>query len=338
MSLRAGKLPAEALAALLARVDVRDPRVLVGPGIGRDAAVIDLGAGRALVAKTDPITFATRHIGWYAVHVNANDVACMGARPAWFMATALLPEGAGDDAPADIFDQIVSACASLDVTLIGGHTEISPGIDRPIIAGAMLGEAATAEIVSGQGVAPGDAVLLTQSIGIEGAALLATDAGRELAAAGVAADVIARAAGMLFDPGISIVAAARAICETAAPRLLHDPTEGGVATALQEMAVASGATVRVHVDRMRIEPETARICSALEIDPLGLLGSGALLAVVDARDADRIVDALRNVMIPCSVIGGIEEGPPGVIMGTEHRPLPAFERDELARYFSTRNA
>ncbi|MFQ6019121.1 MAG: AIR synthase related protein, partial [Dehalococcoidia bacterium] len=81
-----GKLPHELLAQLLAKVRRRDPRVVVGPTPGEDAAVIDLGQ-RLLVAKSDPITFATDLIGWYAVHVNANDVACMGAKPAWFLAT-----------------------------------------------------------------------------------------------------------------------------------------------------------------------------------------------------------------------------------------------------------
>ncbi len=130
MPLHTGKLPAELLARLLSRVVSRDPRVLLGPTVGEDAALIDLG-DRVLVAKADPVTFATDRIGWYAVHVNANDVACMGARPAWFLATILLPQGAPEALAEDVFAQIEAACEALDITLVGGHTEVTYGLERP---------------------------------------------------------------------------------------------------------------------------------------------------------------------------------------------------------------
>jgi len=120
-----GKLPNELLARLLARLRPRDPRVVLGPAVGRDAAVIDAGGERLLVAKTDPVTFASDHIGWYTVHVNANDIACMGARPAWFLATVLLPEGASERQAEEIFGQVIDACEALGVELVGGHTEIT---------------------------------------------------------------------------------------------------------------------------------------------------------------------------------------------------------------------
>src|SRR3990170_3000153 len=123
--LRVGKLPNEMLARLLARVQRRDPRVVLGPGIGRDAAVIDQGGPKLLVAKSDPITFATALIGHYAVHVNANDVACMGARPAWFLATILLPDRAPPPIAEAIFGQALDACHALGIELVGGHTEIT---------------------------------------------------------------------------------------------------------------------------------------------------------------------------------------------------------------------
>jgi len=142
-----GKLPAEHLARLLARYTPSDPRVVLGPGIGRDAAVISFG-DRYLIAKTDPITFATDEIGWYAVHVNANDVACTGATARWFLATLLLPEGhAPPSLVDDIFDQIASACDELGVALVGGHTEITHGLDRPIVVGCMLGEVTPEKLV-----------------------------------------------------------------------------------------------------------------------------------------------------------------------------------------------
>ena len=337
MSLRPGKLPAAMLAELLAKIAHPDPRVLVGPGIGRDAAVIDLGGGRCLVAKTDPVTFAAEQIGWYAVHVNANDIACMGARPAWFLATALLPPGAADALPATIFDQINTACDELQIELVGGHTEVTIGLDRPMVIGAMLGEAAREEIVSGENIAPGDYVLMTKGIAIEGTALLAREAADELAARGVSAETIASGRAMLFDPGISVVRDARALCAAARPRLMHDPTEGGLATALHELATAAGATLRVDARAIRIRDETRAICAALGLDPLGLLASGTLLAVVSDADAGRLGARSGDPDRPWRSIGRIEPGQARVIMGTEDPviPFPVFARDELARFFDS---
>src|SRR5512141_40767 len=108
-SLPLGKLPPDFLARLLAGAPIKDSRVLYGPGIGLDCAVIDLGE-RMLVFKSDPITFATDDIGWYAVQVNANDIATTGAAPRWMLATLLLPENATSQASVEtIFSQIYQA-------------------------------------------------------------------------------------------------------------------------------------------------------------------------------------------------------------------------------------
>jgi hydrogenase maturation factor len=334
VTLQPGKLPASLLAELLRTIPA-DPRVIVGPGIGRDAAVIDMGGGRVLVAKTDPITFATDHAGWYAVNVNANDIACMGAEPRWLLATALLPPGAADTLAADIFRQLEEACAKLGVALVGGHTEVTIGLDRPIIVGAMLGEAAREDIVSGEGIEDGDAVLLTKGIAIEGTALLARESSEELASPAVGAGVIKRAQAMLFEPGISVVADARAIRGATKPRLMHDPTEGGLATALQEMAVAAARTIRVRPADVPIFEETRAICGALGLDPLGLLASGALLAIIARKDVGAVTSALAEVKIDGRIIGTVETGEAKVIMGAEDPalPLPTFDRDELARFY-----
>jgi hydrogenase maturation factor len=334
MTLRAGKLPADVIESLLQQIPL-DPRVLVGPGIGRDAAVIDLGGGRVLVAKTDPITFATDLLGWYAVNVNANDIACMGAEPRFMLATALLPEGAPDDLPAQLFDQLRDACAQLRVALVGGHTEVTIGIDRPIVVGAMLGDAAREDVVTGEAIEDGDAVLLTKGIAIEGTALLARDSADALLAAGVDAPAIDRAQRMLFDPGISVVPDARAIRRAARPKLMHDPTEGGLATALHEMARAAKRTIRVNPSSLSVYQETRTVCRALGLDPMGLLSSGALLAIIGAEHVAAVTQALAQVKIDGRIIGTVESGEARVIIGAEDSasPLPTFDRDELARFY-----
>ncbi|HZC78898.1 MAG TPA: AIR synthase related protein, partial [Ktedonobacterales bacterium] len=137
-ALAVGKLPPRILERLLGKLAPTDPRVVMGPRLGEDAAVLDMG-DRYLVATADPITFATDEAGWYALHVNANDIAVRGARPMWFLATVLLPEGAATEAAIErLFADLGEACAELGVALIGGHTEVTAGLPRAIVSGCML--------------------------------------------------------------------------------------------------------------------------------------------------------------------------------------------------------
>src|SRR5438067_5697266 len=195
-ALPAGKLPFDLLTQLLAPFTPRDPRVRVGARAGEDAAIIDLGE-RLLVAAADPITFATDQIGRYAVAVNANDIAVRGATPRWFLATLLLPPGTTRTEVQANMDDLAAACRELEIDLVGGHTEVTTGIDRPIVAGAMLGEVAAELLVTTGGARPGDALLLGGALAVEGTALLAREAADALRARGVPPAMIARAADLL---------------------------------------------------------------------------------------------------------------------------------------------
>jgi hydrogenase expression/formation protein HypE len=327
-----GKLPVELLESLLGRAASHDSRVLFGPGIGMDCAVIDTGGANLLVMKSDPITFATDEIGWYAVQVNANDIATTGAAPKWLLATLLLPEGKTTPALVErIGQQLFDACAEIGVTLVGGHTEITHGLDRPILIGTLLGEVAREKLVTPRGVRPGDRILLTKGIPIEATAILAREFPGRLNGH-LTSDEIVQAAGFLKTPGISVLRDAQVAQGAGKVTAMHDPTEGGLASALWELAEASGNTLRVDVDAVQIPTLSARICQAVGIDPLAAIASGALLLTVDADGAPNICRALEAAGIPCAEIGGVEAGPAQVWQGAD-KLLPRPARDEIARLF-----
>ena len=173
--MKAGKLPIEHLERVLTNLRSTDPRVVAGPTPGEDASLIDMG-DRYLVATTDPITFTTNQIGWYVVNINANDVAVMGGEPKWMMTTILLPENYNEISINRIFQDITEACRQLNVSIIGGHTEITVGIDRPLISGVMLGEVKKGREIKSSGANIGDSIILTKAIPIEGCAILANEA------------------------------------------------------------------------------------------------------------------------------------------------------------------
>ena len=329
-----GKLPPEYLARLLAQVPSNNPRLILGARVGEDAAVIEM-PDRYLVAKTDPITFAAEKIGWYSVHINANDIAVLGARPLWFLATLLLPEGeASPSLVEEIFQDILAACKQLDVTLCGGHTEITHGLERPIVAGQMLGEVAKEKLLRKDSLVPGDVILLTQGVAIEGSAVIAREKHSELSGK-ISADVLDRARQFLFDPGISVVRAAQAAAATGAVKAMHDPTEGGVLAGLLEMAVAAQRGISVYADRVPVLGETRELCSALDLDPLALLASGALLIGTPAEKAAEVTELLRAEAIPATAVAEIAPLEQGrqVQRDGRTRKLEFPERDELAKLF-----
>ncbi|MBI4859786.1 MAG: hydrogenase expression protein [Candidatus Riflebacteria bacterium] len=328
-----GKLPADTLAALLKTLGARDPRVVVGPGIGLDAAVIDMG-DRLLVAKTDPITFAADSIGWYAVQINANDIATTGATPRWFLATVLLPGGRADRAMARrIVDDLDAACAAIGASLVGGHTEITHGLDRPIVVGMMLGEVARDRLVTAAGARPGDAVVLTKGIAVEGTAILAREKPDRLV--GLDERLIERCRRFLTDPGISVVRDAALAVQSCRVHAMHDPTEGGLSTGLVEMAQASGVGMLIDECAVPFFPETLEVCRVTGLDPWGLIASGALLIAVDPSDAGPVVSALGAGNVPATVVGQVTDRPGEVAVRTADglAPLRRFEPDELARVF-----
>jgi hydrogenase maturation factor len=333
-----GKLPGDLLQAVLDKHVGHDPRVVVGPRVGEDAAVIDLG-DRFLVATADPITFTTDDLGWYALHVNANDIVVRGAAPRWFLATLLLPEGRTDEAGVRaIFDQLAEACAALEVALVGGHTEVTHGIDRPIVAGTMLGEVAKDRLVTTSGARVGDAIVLTKGVPLEGAAIIAREKEAALRARGVPAATIRRARNFLRTPGISVRPEAEIACELATVHAMHDPTEGGVATALHELAAAAGVGLRLDRDRIVVLPEGRALCEAFGLDPLGTIASGALLMTLAPADAGVVIHALAREAIDCHFIGQVVPADQGVTLGDGSRrwPLPTFARDEIARLLEER--
>jgi hydrogenase expression/formation protein HypE len=329
-----GKLPMAFLQELLERYGEQGERVVLGPRVGEDAAVLDMGE-RYLVAKSDPITFAADEIGWYVVHVNANDVATMGATPLWLLLTLLLPEqGVTRDTVEQIFSQVSEACRELGIALCGGHTEITHGLDRPIAVGLMLGEVEKEDLVCTAGAQVGDDLILTKGIAIEGTAVLALEKGDQLQQK-LGRELVARGRRFLKEPGISVMRDAEIVCRTGRPSAMHDPTEGGVATGLWEVAQASGKGLSVDVGQIHVYPETAAFCKALDLDPLGLIASGALLVAAAPEDSRRMVVALNAAGIAATPIGKVVAGPPVVKAETKEGllPFPTFERDELARVF-----
>ncbi len=305
MALLPGKLPPSLLRGLLRYRGASDHRVVLGPAFGLDAAVIDLGR-QYLILKSDPVTFTVEEIGWYVVHVNANDVAVMGARPAWFQSTIIVPPHTAPVVVRRIFRDIDRSARRLGIAVTGGHTEISSAVRQPIVAGDMQGLVPKRQLVTAAGARVGDVIIMTAFAGIEGTSILAR---RFAGPAGMVLGSRARHEAARFNhrPGISVVREAL-LAARAGATAMHDPTEGGVAAALFELATASGRRLVVDLDRVPIHPLTSRLCAHFGLRPLGLIASGALLLTISERRTTALLGAFRSRGIRAAVVGAVEAG------------------------------
>jgi hydrogenase maturation factor len=233
------------------------------------------------------------------------------------------------------FAELRESCRHRSVELIGGHTEIVRGLARPILVGMMLGDASPGELLRPGQARPGDVLLVTKGLAIEGTALLAREFADELRER-IGDETVRDSARLLHQPGISVVAEAEIARRCDKLTALHDPTEGGLASAVRELAMVSGAGVEIDAEAVPILAETRAVADALGVDPLGMLASGSLLIAARAEGAARILHDLEAAGIPVSVVGRLTDDPQeaSLISGGKRQPLPEFAVDEVARLLS----
>ena len=331
--LPAGKLRPETLTKLL-RHTSQAQELVVGPAVGEDAAVIDLG-NQYLVVTTDPITFATERCGWYSVCVNANDIAACGGTPRYYSAAIVLPEGQTSLVDVEVlFAEIEDACREIGVHWIGGHTEVSPTVNNVLVAGQMLGEVAPEHLCRSSDAKVGDALVLVKAAAIEATAIIAIEKAEEVAAV-QGEERLKKSQNFLLDPGISVVREA-VLAREFPVNAMHDPTEGGVITGIREICMASNCGALVKASAIPLLPETVALCQQFGLNPLGAISSGALLLTLPAEATPGLLQQYSKVGIQGEVIGEIvpsEAGLQLVELDEKVVPLPEFAADEITKLY-----
>lgn len=329
----AGKLPNELLKEFLAEFAFEDPSLIINPGVGEDIAAVDVQDQEVLVLKSDPITFATDAIGHYAVLVNANDIATAGAVPRWLLATLLFPPASTPSLIRRVLHETTEFCRQWGITLCGGHTEITDAVTRPVVSGMMAGCVRRRDLIDKRNMRPGDRVLLTKGAAVEGTAIIAREFEPRLRALGMSVQEVL--ACRKFLDRISVIPEARLAAACPGTSAMHDVTEGGVATALEELSAAGGCRLRVDLGRIPVFAETRAITRLLGIHPLGLIGSGSLLICCRSRYAARLESEMARSGIAVTQIGEIVCRGTGIEAVRGRRPARwlSFEVDEITRLF-----
>jgi hydrogenase maturation factor len=319
-------------------LEIKDKRVIVGSKIGEDAAVIEM-EDKYLVVKTDPITFATKQIAYYVVNVNVNDVVCTGAIPKWLQITLLLPEkDTTKELVREIFKELHEVCEEMNISIVGGHTEVTAGLNKPIVVGNLIGEVEKDSLVFTSGAEPGDALILTKGISIEGTSIIAREKEDFLKENGFEDKFLDKCKNFLFDPGISVKKEALLASKNFTIKSMHDPTEGGLATGIAEICRASNTGVLIEKSKIIVFPESLELCKFFNLNPLNTLASGALLIAIDDSESSSLIELLKDNDIPASKIGIFMPKEEGLNIKNdkgEGSKLKYSERDEITKIFES---
>jgi len=325
--LKTGKLDSKLLEDIVFKnIKFKRAEVLTRPGIGEDCAVIDFGAYEC-VMSTDPITAAIGEIGRLAVHISCNDIASNGVKPLGIMLAVMLPEGTTEAQIDEMMRQAGEVSEELGVEIIGGHTEITSAVNKPVIVSTAIGRGEKWASQHTENMRPGDYVLITKSAGLEGTGIIACD--YEDTLKGVLTQEEITYARALLDQ-VSVVKEG-VIAGKIGTSGMHDITEGGVLGAVWEMCHIAQTGAEIWVDKIPVEEVTKKICDKFNIDYLRLISSGCMMIMAEADRKQQLELALTNAGIRVSCIGVIKEKEEGLymIVGDEKIEIAPPASDEL---------
>lgn len=326
-----GKLPTELLAELINTLPEANNEIIIAPGIGRDAAGLQIG-NQLIAVTTDPITFTEERIATYSISVNINDVACLGCRPRWYTGVLLLPYGTTENSVRQIWQELVSQFQQYGIQSLGGHVEVTESVKIPVLIGQMLGTAIGDSLLNPAAGKPGDKILLWQRIAIEGTALIARQH-EDFLRQYFAAEELQQMQRLLDDPGICIWPFVNKLLPYKGVVALHDPTEGGLATAIHELADATNCGVIVAADKISILSETKRLAEIFNINPLGLIASGCLLIVCRPEAEAAILAKFADE--PLVSIGELTENSERFLIQQQTKiTLPRYNSDEIIKHMT----
>lgn len=320
-----GKVPESVLKrSVLKQINTKRKEIVLGAGVGEDCAAIALAEDEIFVLSTDPITGTAKDIGHLAIHITLNDLASAGAEPIGVMLTILLPDGTEEETLREMMQQMDQACAQANVQIVGGHTEVTKAVVQPIVTVTGIGKAKRNQLISTGGAKPGQDILVTKWIGIEGTSILAKEKEEQLQKR-LPQQLIDTA--KQFDSYLSVLPESRIAVEFGVSAM-HDVTEGGIYGALWEVAEASKIGLEIDLKKVPVKQETIEICEFFGINPYELISSGCMLMA--AEDGTGLVRELMKAGISAAIIGKATEGKNRLLLnGEERRYLEPPKTDEL---------
>jgi hydrogenase maturation factor len=319
-SAQSGKLTPDALVrSVFSSVGALREEVLIGPAVGEDAAVIRWPQGKLMVFASDPIVGASSGAGRLLVKVNVNDIASKGGEPAFIVVTLILPPAMGEDDVASIMREIHEECLANGIAIVGGHTEFNDLYSHPVLNAALVGTAD--RVFTASDIREGDVIFVSKHIGIEGMAILASDR-PDLLGDFFAVREIDEIKNWMDQA--SILSESRLLREHAS--FMHDPTEGGFLGGLGEICRLAGLRADLSIDSIPLHSYTRRASEELGFDPLRLVASGSILAVVPESRVPLVERTFADAPIELTRVGVMTKGSCQEVAGMTEELWPLLKR------------
>lgn len=333
MKLPIGKVPSSILKKIVfPRKGFERDDVIIGPGVGIDSAILK-NSGKYIIATTDPITATSKLIGQLSIYIITNDLIVSGALPKWYLSTILLPKNTTEKMLETIVNEMDENAKKIKMEIVGGHSEVTPYLNFPIIIGTAIGTAN--KFYSASRAKPGDLILMTKRVGIEGIAIIANEYPQKLQENGFSNSEIIKLQKMIDET--TIYQEGKIIINDFGEYVhaMHDPTEGGIFTALHEIADASNTGIEIYFEKIPVDKETQKICDVLKINPYLLLSSGSLLIASEDKEVDELIKSLKKSKIQVNIIGRVLKDFSKRILIRNGRKvkLPRQEKDEIWKLF-----
>ena len=262
--MKTGKVPENVLKrSILKKTGIKRSEVRTGAGVGADCACVEFGDGESVFLSSNPVTVTSDNLGLYAVNSAVNNIAASGAEPVGIMVTELLPTSAEEDDIKAVTKDLDEACKTLKIQILGGHTEITDAVTRPVLSITAVGKAPFEKRSKAR---PGDDVVITKWIGLEGTSLIAKAKEKELLKKFPPKMIYDS---KNYDRFLSVVPEAATAVKSGVTAM-HDVSRGGVFGALWEMAERSGVGLLIDLRKIPVKQETVEICNFFDINPYEL--------------------------------------------------------------------
>lgn len=303
------------------------PEVKVRPNVGEDCSVLEFDSGDNIVLSTDPITGATKHIGKLAVHVSCNDVSTSGAQPVGILVTILLPPGSSEEVFKEIMEDIISTAHKSNIEILGGHTEVTDAVTRPVVSTTVIGKVNKEDMVATEGAIVGQDIILTKWAGLEGTSILANEYEKILTEK-LGHDIVA--AGKKLGDYLSVIPESQ-VARKCAITSMHDVTEGGILGALWEVAQCANVGITIHMNQIPVRKETQAICDFFDISPYKLISSGCM--IMTTFEGEKCLEELSKLGIVANIIGTVTKEGKNMITDGIKQEILSPGSDDLYKAF-----
>jgi len=317
-----GKLNNNLLKKLFSDIKNSSPKK---PKIGEDSTEILIKDHKKILVSSDPITFETDDIGGNLIDICSNDIYASGGIPKWLLVTCLIPLNTSFEELRNRLSSLSNKANINGIDIVGGHTEVTSSVNKFIISGTIIG-VYNKNFNENEKIKPNQDIIIGGLVGIEGSKIICSNIQKD-------EFLFKELETKCKDLSISVKKISESVLKSGGVIRMHDPTEGGIATAINEITEYGNVGSQIVFEKIKFVENFEKACEKLKINPLGVISSGCLIIISNSDNSNKIISDLNQNNIPSSIIGKTTKKEKGNIIINNGKPikLGRFDQDEIIK-------